>query len=165
MATIQELSDRLRELQDLGVKGTAAAASGMGLLMVAETTLVELRKYSHGETEPTTSPPGEPPALVSGRLRASMRMTPPVTRGARSGVMVGGTAPYARIQELGGEIYARNAPQLGSPIRGFFGTHVTLPARPYLKPAEERLEAGGKLRSAAAKGFIAVVYGGGGSGG
>ena len=44
---------------------TRAAVTGMGLLMAAETKIT-LTTYSHAADTPTPSPPGSPPAIVSG---------------------------------------------------------------------------------------------------
>jgi hypothetical protein len=91
----------------------------------------KLRTYTHPEGTPTTSPPGQPPALVTGNLRRSWRSTParagrkPHTIVARSGP----TAVYSRIQELGGTVRIERAD--GRVIT------VELPARPYVAPTLE----------------------------
>ena len=73
----------------------------------------------------TSSPPGQPPALQTGTLRRSVRPTAPHKIGFGAWeVRVGPTVVYGRIQELGG--------QAGR------GRSVTLPARPYMKPALEK---------------------------
>lgn len=86
-----------------------------------------LRTYTHPEGTPTTSPAGQPPAMVTGNLIRSWHSTS--ARGGRKpGTVVartGPTAEYARIQDLGGEV--ENA--FGT------GTTVRLPARPYVGPA------------------------------
>jgi phage gpG-like protein len=143
MATVAEVTGHLKAMQARAPLATKAAASAMGLLMVAETTLVELDRYTHPPGVPTNSPPGEPPALVSGDLRRSVRMTPPASSGARSAVVVGGTVVYARIQELGGWAGRNHASYL--------------PPRPYLKPASERIIESGKAGRAAVKAFAAAL--------
>ncbi len=52
---------------------------------------------------------------------------------------VGPTVIYGRIQELGGTIFPRRAKMLHWVDAGgdHFARHVTLPARPYLKPGVE----------------------------
>lgn len=86
-----------------------------------------LRTYTHPEGTPTTSPPGQPPALVTGTLMRSV-----VARGPRPGRRpyttvgtVGPTADYARIQDMGG--------RTGRKYR------TRLPARPYANPATDRV--------------------------
>jgi hypothetical protein len=89
------------------------------LHLVERKTKQKLTTSSHSPGTPTPSAPGEPPSLVTGNLRRSIKVTGPESAGpgAWRGE-VGPTAIYGRIQELGGETH-----------RG------TLPARPYLKPA------------------------------
>lgn len=97
-----------------------------------------LRTYTHPEGTPTTSPPGHPPALVTGNLMRSVRTSGP-HRGRRPKQVVariGPTAKYSRIQELGGRIH--NA--FGK------GLTVELPARPYVEPVVQRLRTSGDIR-------------------
>jgi phage gpG-like protein len=62
------------------------------------------------------------PSIITGALRASVRTTEPKRLGFASyELMVGPTMVYSRIQELG----------------GVAGRGVTLPARPYVRPAFE----------------------------
>ena len=69
----------------------------------------------------TNSPPGQPPAMVTGRLRESVKVTPPVPSGGWWITRTGPTTKYGRIQELGG-------------VCGW--QHRTrLPPRPSLEPA------------------------------
>jgi hypothetical protein len=123
--------------------GAPAAAAAMGLLMVAEVTRDELARYSHPPGTATPSPPGEPPALVTGTLRRSVTMRGPAGRGGVAETQVGGTVIYARIQEMGGQAGRGHA--------------STLPPRPYLKPAAHRLEASGALTKAAVAAFEHVT--------
>lgn len=81
-----------------------------------------LRRYTHEEGTPTPSPPGEPPALVTGNLRRSYRTRRKVSPSRYVAMTeVGPTAAYSRIQELGG-------------VTGR-GYRTRLPARPYHRPA------------------------------
>jgi HK97 gp10 family phage protein len=75
---------------------------------------------SHKRGAPTTSRPGEPPDVVSGTLRRSIKSDPVSVNGWVAKGSVYPTAVYARIQELGGTT-----------------GHSTLPARPYMRPAYE----------------------------
>lgn len=91
----------------------------------------ELGTYSHKRGTPTPSPIGHPPAVVSGTLRRSIRVTDveaiSVTGWTAS---VGPSAIYGRIQELG----------------GFTGAYDSyLPARPYMQPAFELATHSGAL--------------------
>lgn len=111
----------------------AAVERGTDTAMRTSLRIVErsykkiLRTYTHPEGTPTTSPPGEPPALVTGTLMRSV--TPrgpfPGRRPHQTVGTVGPTAAYARIQDLGG--------RAGRKYRS------RLPARPYAKRATDRV--------------------------
>lgn len=80
----------------------------------------------------SASPPGSPPALVTGTLRRSIKVVGPVPKGATGWtVSVGPTAVYGRIQELGG-------------VTGRGGA-TTLPARPYMAPSLKKILDDGSL--------------------
>lgn len=87
------------------------------------------------------------PNVVTGTLRRSIQVQParPVGSGTWSG-SVGPTVVYARIQEQGGTIRPRRGPFLV--FRGEDGglvhvRQVTIPARPYLRPAVEEFRGRG----------------------
>jgi len=91
-----------------------------GLRVIRDGTVDQLMLKEHAKGTPTPSAPGEPPAMITGGLKASVRIEPPriLSPGLVKG-RVGPTKPYSRIQELGGEA----------------GHGAKLPKRPYLKPA------------------------------
>jgi len=94
----------------------------------------ELARTSHPRGTPTPSSPGEPPSLATGTLRRSITVQGPIPIGSgRWEASIGPTAVYGRIQELGGVTGRGGATQL--------------PARPYVRPAYERLAASGALTS------------------
>jgi phage gpG-like protein len=111
-------------------KGTADAAH------LAETAMKrKLTTYSHPKGTPTTSPPGQPPALVTGQLRRSIRVEGPTRVGPSTyQARIGPTAVYGRIQELGGMAGRGHASYL--------------PPRPYVSPVLAELTASGRLRDA-----------------
>lgn len=81
-----------------------------------------LRTFTHREGEPTNSPRGGPPALVTGNLIRSWRTVKPHAGREPNTIETHGgpTAVYARIQELS-----------GMAGRG----HTTfIPKRPHLRP-------------------------------
>lgn len=127
---IPEFVTALKDLDRHAYLVARQAVNNAGALLEAETKK-NLAKYSHKPGEPTPSAPGEPPALVSGALRRSVRMrrSYSVEPGVWA-VQVGPTSVYSRIQELGGHA----------------GRRATLPARPYLAPALQRLIDSGALR-------------------
>lgn len=97
-------------------------ATRLAMAVMEKRVKLYLRTFTHPEGTPTPSPPGGPPALVTGNLARSWRNRGP-RLGLKPGVveMEGGpTTVYARIQELGG--------QTGK------GGRTRLPARPYVSP-------------------------------
>jgi phage gpG-like protein len=110
------------------ITGRAAgldAATRAGLELVgelAEHAMVEqLTLRSHPPGTPTPSAPGQPPALITGTLAGSVVTRGPIGAAGRYEMVVGATAEYARIHELGGRTGA--------------GHRTVLPPRPYVHPA------------------------------
>lgn len=90
------------------------------------------RDAGYAGTQSTPSPPGEPPAILTGTLWQSVKQSVNRHKPVRVGfgtysIAVSPDTVYARIQELGGST----------------GT-ATLPARPYMAPAAERVRANGR---------------------
>jgi hypothetical protein len=116
------------------VRSATRAGAKEGIRLVQRRAFVQLSRYSHPPNTPTPSPPGEPPARISGHLRGGLSPTGPYPTGAGFAGKLGPTAVYARIQELGG--------QTGR------GHSVTLPPRPYMQPTHRQVIADGSLRRA-----------------
>lgn len=120
----REWRDALR-LMGLRVDRATRDATILSGHAVERTTKLYLRTYTHPAGTPTPSPPGGPPALVSGDLYRSVRQSPTVRRGrGKYATAVGPDrflTRYLRIQELGG--------------RAGRDHRARLPARPYLKPS------------------------------
>lgn len=139
--------DRLRQMARRADDGAAAAAGAMareGREVIRE----GLNKRSHPRGTPTPSPPGQPPAKISGRLRDHMVVVPARQAGAHRWVATAGSdgqLPYDRIQNQGG-VAGRNHAS-------------TLPPRPYISPPVNALRASGRLEEVGARAFRAVVYG------
>ncbi|MEV7034639.1 hypothetical protein AB0N99_30960 [Streptomyces sp. NPDC093272] len=102
--------------------------------IVQRRAFVELSRYSHPPGTPTPSPPGQPPARITGHLRGGLSPTGPYPTGSGFGAKLGPTAVYARIQELGGQAGRNHS--------------VTLPPRPYMRPTRAGVIADGSLRRA-----------------
>jgi hypothetical protein len=137
--------DALRRVADrAGNSGGKAAASAIGVAGEAEMRrLLSLR--SHAKGTPTPSPPGQPPAMISGRLRRSVIADQPTRVGAfrwRSRVGPKGVV-YARIQDKG----------------GVAGNGAVLPPRPYVDPTAQALRASGVLSARSARAFSREVFG------
>lgn len=134
-------------------KSVADADRGARMAAVRAAAAVEVaakRKLgasSHSKGTPTPSKPGQPPSLITGTLRRSVRSFPAERVGANAWqTQVGPTAVYARIQELGGTLGA-------NPRHGMWRRPATLPARPYLTPAVRELIDSGELWTAFRSGW------------
>lgn len=79
---------------------------------------------SHAKGTPTPSQPGQPPSLITGTLKRSIKVRGPRRIAGGWEAFVGPTAVYGRIQELGG--------MAGKGLR------TRLPARPYMRPAAKQ---------------------------
>jgi hypothetical protein len=105
-----------------------------------------LSRKSHQPRTPTPSNPGEPPALVTGVLRSSFELLGPTSEGAGAwAAVLGPTAPYARVQELGGKTGR--------------GGSVVLPPRPYLAPAAREAIRSGEVREVFVRAWGRAVMG------
>lgn len=132
--TVEELPAFLRQISDrVAAEAPPKAAKAMGLAFQ--------RHVVQSMRGPSPSPPGTPPARVTGTLARSVQTTDPVRVGEASAeVSVAPHTVYARIQNYGGVIHARHLTRAGRP--GFLrwedksGVHyrhsVTLPPRPYM---------------------------------
>lgn len=123
-----------RALDEMVARASAAALTAVttgGHLVEAETKAA-LGRSSHARGTKTPSAPGQPPSLVSGTLRRSIRVTTPEAKGLTGWtVSVGPSAIYGRIQELGGDAGWADASYL--------------PPRPYLEPSLQKVIQDGSL--------------------
>lgn len=107
------------EAKNKQMSAAARSVTAKAAHMIERRAKEKLTTSSHEPGTPTPSAPGEPPSLVTGNLRRSIKVTGPEEIGpARWRSEVGPTAIYGRIQELGGDTG-----------RG------TLPPRPYMQPS------------------------------
>lgn len=125
-AAFDRMAQRVRSATRAGAKDS--------IRLVQRRAFVQLSRYSHPPNTPTPSPPGEPPARISGFLRGGLSPTGPYPTGSGFAGKLGPTAVYSRIQELGG--------QAGR------GHRSTLPPRPYMRPTRTQVLADGSLRRA-----------------
>lgn len=116
---VDDLARALDILQQRMHSATRKATKD-GLKLLERRAHAQLSRYYHPPNTPTPSPPGQPPARITGHLRGSLTPTGPVSTGGGFTGQLGPTAVYSRIQELGG--------QAGR------GHSVTLPPRPYMRP-------------------------------
>lgn len=118
-----QLRTRVAEIPEKLDVATRRAAVGGAQLMETETQrLLNLRSHPRGT--PTPSPPGAPPARISGDLRDSVRADPAAEGAAgtyRASVRSG--VAYSWVQEHGGRV----------------GRGAQLPPRPYIKPGRDNV--------------------------
>jgi phage gpG-like protein len=115
------------------VRNATRVATHRAGLLLERRTKQKLTTYSHRRGTPTPSPPGHPPAIISGQLRRGIKTEGSAFEGDVITVRVGPTAVYGRIQELGGRC-GRNLA-------------TTLPARPYLGPTLRAIKDSGELQA------------------
>lgn len=116
---MSEAGDALRQMADRA-DGPGGRAAAEAMASTAQDEIKrKLSQRSHARGTPTPSPPGQPPARISGRLEGSVVATTPTGGG---GVWTAYTGPkgvvYAAIQQYGG-------------VAGR-GHHSVLPPRPYM---------------------------------
>jgi phage gpG-like protein len=107
---------------------------------MAQTYQGAVVRSMHG---PSPSPPGTPPARRTGTLARSVRAEPATGGGGRASSSVAPHTVYARIQQLGGDIYPVRAKALRWKDKGgvHFARRVRLPPRPYMAMPDERRQA------------------------
>ncbi len=120
-AGFADLESALQRLKD-GADSAAHDAAEAAAAVITRGVQLELSRSSHARGTKTPAAPGQPPSLVTGQLRRSVRMT----RLDRTGTgqwtaHIAPTTVYSRIQELGG-------------VAGK-GHRSRLPPRPYVRPA------------------------------
>jgi len=148
--TPAELPDRLRRLA-AEVKDRAALDAADAMAQSFQGSVVR------SMTGPSPSPPGTPPARRTGTLARSVRPEPAVLSGAgRATSSVAPHTVYARIQQLGGDIYPVRAKVLHWKDKSghHWAKHVHLPARPYMVMTAARRQ---ECRSAAVSAVERVV--------
>lgn len=99
---------------------------------VQTTTRELLTALEHPFATKTPSPPGAPPAKISGALAGSVLVTDDGDT-----AHVGPTTDYGRIQELGGWMQGHPMMHWQEDGRWHHSAGHSLPDRPYLKPALE----------------------------
>lgn len=155
---LKDVPDLLREYRDLAATAAPDAVMGMSKAYYDQVQKnLRLRAHPVGYFVPpsiwTNAPRGEPPALVTGRLAASVAIKRGATTGTYAQASVAPHTIYARTQEVGETHY-------GHPFmvwRDDGGIHyarkVKIPARPYMRPATEYTVTTGVLTRAAERAF------------
>lgn len=113
----------MRRVQTQMEAATQQAIRQAGLVLERATKETLSQNGRHRPGTPTPSVAPNPPSIITGALRASVRTDQPKRVGfAAYELSVGPTLVYGRVQELG-------------------GGRSNLPARPYLRPSFERSQA------------------------
>ena len=129
MTGVAEFRRALDAMVERAYAATQQAVTTGGHLVEAEAKR-QLGLKSHARGTQTPSARGEPPALVTGTLRRSIKVTKPEPTGPTGWtISVGPTAVYGRIQELGGDVW----------------NGAVLPPRPYMDPSLTKLIQDGTL--------------------
>lgn len=127
------------KVAEMNAAARGAVTSGVHLIELR--TKENLARTSHQRGTPTPAAPGQPPSLIDGTLRRSVKVKGPSREGADGWkAEIGPTAVYGRIQELGG-------------MTGR-GHRTRLPARPYLGPALDQVVSSGELEAAMREGWF-----------
>lgn len=159
--TPAELPGRLRQLAD-SVRDRAAVDAADAMAQSFQRGVVK------SMTGPGPSAPGTPPGRRTGTLARSVRPEPAKLAGpGRATSSVAPHTVYARIQQLGGDIYPVRAKALRWKVKTFgpllpgakrsnwvYAKHVYLPPRPYIVMNDARRQ---ECRSAAIAAVQRVV--------
>ena len=141
--------------------GAAAMADAMALYLAERTADDTLRRVTHAPGMYYKSPPGSPPAYVSGTLAKSMFVRPSaISRGSRATAWVGNNARQAKLMEFGGCVLQ---PTSGKVMHwtdsGGSWYHARLPAsgeypkHPFIGPTTDESIDDGSLRQVAIDAF------------
>ena len=160
MATFWDAVAELDAIAGRVSAGAEAAANAMADVFKPEVQAVLLSRR-HAFSTKTPSAPGTPPAAISGALAASMLNEQAVEIGPETWESKSGpTAPWSRIQEMGGTMTAHSERGMRwqePPGVWHMSMEHDLPARPYLGVTAEAMAESGQLTDAAAAAFEAVV--------
>jgi phage gpG-like protein len=165
--TPQECLALLEAVRDKAAKAAPDMAMAMGRAHQDHLTRVTLSRFQSVPMERTPSPPGAPPAAMTGRLRGSVTCV----QGASSGVVgrsvVGPHTIYAATQEWGGVHYGRPHMWLWLRYagaeevrrRGWVKRVVHIPERPYMRPSRDEVIANGAITAAASASLMRQIFG------
>ena len=156
-----EVAARLRVIAARAeTEAPLAAVRALGAAGETATKLT-LTKRTHTEGTRTPSPPGAPPALVTGMLRRSVIRAPARALGPGAAVQVMGChVVYGPVHEFGPVTIRSkgNYPLRNRNTGQVFGYEVTIPRRPWMKPSMEALTASGLGTKACATAWAAALF-------
>jgi hypothetical protein len=154
-----EVPGLLQAIQD-----RAATAAPGAVMAIADRyhqlVIMELTRRSHAPGSWTNSPPGDPPAWITGELAGSVTTRRGIMGGTYATASVAPHTIYAGVQEWGDVIRARRVHFMHwvNDRGSWFKKVVDIPERPYMRPALKTGIATGVLTEAAMKSFEAHVW-------
>lgn len=156
----------MQGIQDKAAKSAPACADAMGTVHKDWMQNVTLSRFVSVPVSQTPSPPGSPPASMTGALRRSITCTRGASGGMVASAIVGPHTIYARTQEFGEVHHGRPRMYLwlryiGAEevvIRGWRKRVVDIPARPYVRPSRDDVIGNGMAVSAANAAFMREVF-------
>lgn len=157
----RQAAKRLRTIQRRA-DAAAPRAAVRALSQAGETAVkLTLTQRTHKEGTPTPSPAGQPPALVSGNMRRSLIRVP--AQAAGGGIAAQALTCYVKygsVHEFGPVTIRShgNYPLRNRKTGQVFGQEVTIPRRPWMRPAMEKLAASGMATRVCATAFAKTVF-------
>ena len=157
----------MEPIRDKAAKAAPACAMAMGEVHKDWMQNVTLARYQSVPVSQTPSPPGAPPASMTGTLRRSVTCVRGPGGGMVASSIVGPHTIYAATQEFGGVHTGRPHMWLWLKYigpeevrrRGWVKRQVDIPARPYVRPSRDDVIANGMAVGAANAAFIREVFG------
>jgi phage gpG-like protein len=162
-----ELPAFLGAIRDRAAKAAPPAALAMGLVHQRYVTGVTLARAAHAPVTQTPSPPGDPPAIMTGTLRRSITCVRGAGGGMHASSLVAPHTIYAATQEWGGVhhgnphmwLWLRYIGPEEVRRRGWVKRTVTIPARPYMRPSRDAVIGNGSVQAAGSASFMKSVFG------
>jgi phage gpG-like protein len=168
MMTPDEVVAYLEAIRDKAAKAAPACALAMGKVHQDYVQNVTLTRFQSVPVSQTPSPPGAPPASMTGTLRRSITCTRGAGGGMHASAVVGPHTIYAATQEWGDED-RRGNPRMWLWLhyigpyevkrRGWVKERVKIPARPYMRPSRDDVIANGSVQAAGSAAFMREVFG------
>ena len=154
-------------IRDKAAKAAPACAMAMGETHRDYMQRVTLSRYQSVPVSQTPSPPGAPPASMTGTLRRSVTCVRGPGGGMFASAYTGPHTIYAVTQEWG-EVHTGN-PRMWLWLkyigpyevkkRGWVKERVFIPARPYVRPSRDAVLANGSAVGNANVQFMRQVFG------
>ncbi len=154
-------------IRDKAAKAAPDCAMAMGRVHQDYMQRVTLSRFQSTPVSRTPSPPGAPPASMTGNLRRSVTCVRGPGGGVVASSLVGPHTIYAVTQEWG-EVHT-GRPHMWLWIkyigpqevkrRGWVKRVVHIPARPYVRPSRDAVISNGSVQAAGNAQFIRQVFG------